>query len=410
MKNVKRIVALLLALVMAFCLVACHKKDEVAVSSGDFKITSAMYSYYLISADMEAKNYIDDNTDLYDTSAENFDYFKQTIDGKSYTDYVEELAINNCLKAIAYQKLCADNGLTLDAETIASAEYNAEDEWYGYSAYYYYGDYYGYQAFMPQNGVSFETFKEVYKINYYGDLYFNHVYGEGGEKEVADADIQKALDENYAAVYLLSKSYTSSDVDDVKAEMEKFKERLQNGEDFDTVYEDFYSTDDDTSSDDTSSDSTSSDSTSSDTASSEDNTSSDAASSEADESNTDTSSEDTSSNEESEDPKPKDSNIQIVGAEDTQYAFGKFEDVKAMAVDEVKLIEDSDSSVIYLAVKKDINSDSYYKDTLLASDILYLLKGDEFNEFIDTYIATLEYSVSNFAIGQFKVKKIYYGE
>ena len=78
-------------------------------------------------------------------------------------------------------------------------------------------------------------------------------------------------------------------------------------------------------------------------------------------------------------------------------------------MDEIKLIDDTDKKALYLVVKKDINSDTYYKETLLASDILYLLKGDEFTETVEEYMKSMDYSVSKFAINQFKVKNISYG-
>ncbi len=398
MKNIKRTAALLLAFIMAFCLVACHPKDEVAVSSGDYKITSAMYSYFLVIADMQAQNYVNEN---FDTTAEGFDYFKQEIEGKSYSDYVKALALENCVRAIAYQKLCAEKGLTLDTESIANAEYMAQYNWYYYG--YNYGYQYGYGDFLPQNGISYETYTEAMKINYYGDTYFKSIYDVGGEKEIAETDIQKAFDENFAAVYMLSKSYTEKDLSSVKAELEKYKERLQKGEDFETIYNEFNKVEEDKT-DNTSSNSTSSTDTSSDTASS-DQTSSDSTSSDVT-SSSGTSSEDATEEEE----KPEDELIQIVGSEETEsnYKFAKFADVKAMAQDEIKLIEDSENSVVYLVVKKDINADKYYRKNI-NSDVLYLLKGDEFTETVETYMASIDYEVNKFAINQFKVKNIYYG-
>ena len=79
MKMFKKALALILAVVFVFTLAACHPKDEVAISAGDYKITSAMYSYFLTMADAEAKNLI--NTDEeYDTEAKGFSYYKQKID------------------------------------------------------------------------------------------------------------------------------------------------------------------------------------------------------------------------------------------------------------------------------------------------------------------------------------------
>ncbi len=398
MKNIKKATALLIAVFMVLCLSACHPKGEVAVSSGDIKITSAMYSYYLVMADMEAQNYVEEN---FDTSVEGFDYYKQEIEGKSYEDYVKDLALEHCVKAIAYQKLCAENELELSTDDIANAEYNAQYNWYYYG--YNYGYQYGYGDFLPLNGVSYETYAEAMKVNYYGDTYFKHIYDEGGEKEISKEDIQKALDENYIAVYALTESYTDdATLKTAKEKLTKYVDRLNAGEEFKKIYDEHNKTEDTTSSEVSSTTSSAASSDTSSNASSSEVTSS---------TSSDTTSSETSSSAEDTTPKAKDELIQIIGSNETEsgYQFAKYDEVKAMAEDEIKLIEDSDSKVVYLIVKKDINEDSYYKEHQLASDLLYLLKGDEFTETVEDYMAGIEYDVSSFAIGQFKVKNINYG-
>lgn len=392
----RKSVAFLIAAVMVFCLAACHPKDEVAISSDDIKITSAMYSYYLVMADMEAQNKVN-NDESVDTTASGFDYHKQTIDGKKYDEYVKDVALQHSLKAIAYQKLCAEKDIELSTEDIANAEYAAQYNWYYYG--YNYGYQYGYGDFLPLNGVYYDTYAEVTKVNYYGDAYFKSIYDKGGEKEISADDIQKAMDENYIAVYTITETYTDDTAQDVKDKLTKYADRLKNGEEFKTIYNEHNKTEDSSS---TTSSDTSSTTTSSETASSENTSSA---------TDSDTSSSATSSEEKTEEPKAKDELIVIVGSEETDsnYKFDKFEDIKKMEMDEIKLIDDTDKKALYLVVKKDINSDTYYKETLLASDILYLLKGDEFTETVEDYMKSMDYSVSKFAINQFKVKNISYG-
>lgn len=377
MKTIKRIIAVILVLALGICLVACHPKDETAVSLGDIKITSAMYSYYLMMADMEAQNRVSESG--VDMTAKNFDIYKQEIDGKKYVDFVEELALNNCKKAIAYMKLCKDAGLTLDDVSISNASQTAMYYWY----------YSGYSSILPLNGINYETFVEINKINYYGDIYFKHLYDKGGDKEIPEADIMSTMEENFVAAYLIQKQYTDATLEEIKTKFQGYKERLEKGEDFKTINEEFEKSEQPE--DTTSSTTTSSGDASSNTSS---NTSSGATSSEDDT------------------PKAKDELIQIKGSKETEdsgYYFAKFDDLKAMALDEVKLIEDTENKVLYLAIKKDIKADSYYREELLESTLLYLIKGDEFEEMIKTYTLELEVEVNKFAIGQFKVKKINYG-
>lgn len=359
MKIFKKIAALVLVAAFVLSLAGCHPKDETAIISGDYKVTSALYSYYLVMADSEAKSIID-NSDDYDTSKKGFSYYKQKIDGKKFEAFVKDLALENCLKHIAYEKLCDDNKLKLDKDALANAESQAE----------YYWSYYGYGQIFQQNGVGYETYKKIMVNSALADRYFMSLYDVDGTKAVSADDIQKTLDENYAAVYILSKDYSTEekpDVDALKADLEKYKTRLEAGEDFTAVYNDFNGIKEE-----------------------------------------DNKKEDTKT-ESSDKPAPKDENISIVGSKDTGVAFSLFDKVKELAVDTVSILHDEEAKCLYIVVKKDINADSYYKDEYLKSDILYLLKDEEFEKDITAYAKELDYNVSNYAINQFKVKKIYDG-
>ena len=134
MKKIKSFIAMLLVIVLALSFTACHEKGEVAITAGDYKITSAMYSYYLMLADSEAKQIINEDTEKYDTSAKGFSYFKQEIEGKKFETYVKELAIKKCITAIAYQKICDEKGLKLDDKTIENAENSVAYYWNYYGS------------------------------------------------------------------------------------------------------------------------------------------------------------------------------------------------------------------------------------------------------------------------------------
>lgn len=388
MKKIKSFIAMLLVIVLALSFTACHEKGEVAITAGDYKITSAMYSYYLMLADSEAKQIINEDTEKYDTSAKGFSYFKQEIEGKKFETYVKELAIKKCITAIAYQKICDEKGLKLDDKTIENAENSVA----------YYWNYYGYSQMLPANGIGFETYLSAVKNDYLGDTYFKHIYDKNGEKEVSAAELQKELDENFAAVYLLTKNYSSdanAKVEDIVSKMEEYKTKLQNGESFEKIYKEF----NEIKEEDKNNSSSSSSST-------EENSSS-VSSSDSNKNESNTSSTDNKTEEK--EPEPKDSYISVVGSKDTDYSFEKFDEVKAMALEEIKIISDTENKVVYFIVKKDINADNYYKDTYLASTLLYMLRGDEFEAMIDEYAQKIEYTVDDFAISQFKVKSINYG-
>ncbi len=356
MKQIKGIIAILLMVCMLFSLTGCHEKGEIALGADGYNITSGMYSYYLLMADSDAKSLID-SSEEYDSSAKNFNYLKQTIDGKSYTDYVKELAIKKCLEAITYEKLCKENNVTLEDTVIESSNYQAELYWYSY----------GYSTILEPNGISLDTYKKAVLSTMYADTYFKHLYDEGGEKAISDADIDKTLTEKYAAVYMISKNYSSdstADATDLENKFNDYKARLEKGEEFSKIYNEHNGI-----------------------------------------------AEETKEETEEDDglPKAKDELISILGDEDTIASFEHFGKVLSMKNNAVEVIHDTEDKVIYLIVKKDITEDSYYRDEYLKADILYVLKGDEFDKFIQETAQALEYTTNNHAINQFKVKKIYDG-
>lgn len=390
MKILKKAVALLLAVVFILSLTACHKKDEVAVWSGDYKLTSAMYSYFLVMADSEAKSLISSSED-YDTTATNFSYYKQEIDGKSYETYVKDLAMENCLRYLVLEKLCKEADLKLDDET--------KEGWQSTAQYYWA---YSYGAVLQENGVAYETYEKIMLNDALYSLYFEHLYAEDGEKAVSADSIKTALTENYSAVYMITHDYSEEeepDVDAISTELDKYVTSLKDGTDFATVLATYNS---DNGIEDTEEDTT----TSSDTASSDEESADDTAS---------TDSSDTASSEEEEEEEltPADSNITVLTDYEDTYSgeatlFTKYDEVEKLENGGVALIHDEDAKCYYIVVKKDISADPYYLDAL-SDEILYLLKAEEFDTMLKDTADALDYEVSSYAIGQFKVKKIYDG-
>lgn len=394
MKILKKAVALLLAVVFVLSLTACHKKDEVAVWSGDYELTSAMYSYFLVMADSEAKSLINSSED-YDTQAKNFNYYKQEIDGKSYETYVKDLAMENCLRYLVLEKLCKEADIKLDDET--------KEGWKSTAQYYWN---YSYGPIFLENGVAYSTYEKIMLNDALYSLYFEHLYDEGGEKAVSADSIKAALDENYSAVYMITHDYSEDeepDIDAISTELDKYVKELKDGKEFADVLA-TYNKDNGIKEENNNASSSSGSSSKED--SSTDTSSTD--------SSKDASSNTTSSDEKKEEEKkPADKNITVLTDYEDTYSgdatlFTKYDEVEKLKKDEVALIHDEDAKSYYIVVKKDINADPYYLEAL-TDEILYLLKSDEFDKMIKDTAASLDYEVSNYAINQFKVKKIFDG-
>ena len=392
MKTLKKALALLLAVMFVLSMAACHPKDEAAITSGDNVVTSAMYSYYLTMADLEAKSLIGSSED-YDTTAAGFSYYKQKIDNVPYEEYVKNKALENSLRYLALEKLCKDAKLEIPAEDIKGMESTADYYW-NYS--------YGYV--LMQNGVSFETYKKIFMNDALYSEYFDYLYGAEGEKAVVAESLKTDLTENYSAVYMITHDYskeTEPDVDAISESLNKYVTALKEG----TAYADVlaqYNADNKT---DTSSSTTTSSTTTSSEDASETTSSQDASDT--------TSSNTTSSEEATEEKKAQDSEIKVLTKYEETYTgeatlFTKYEDVEKLGADEVALIHDEDAKAYYIVVKKDITADEYYLETL-SDEIRYLLKGEEFDNLLKETAEKLDYTVHNYAINQFKVKKIYDG-
>ncbi len=114
MKNIKRILALMLMIVVVMSVAGCHPKNEIAVTIGDLEFTSAYYMCALVTADSEAKSKVNESlTEEEQNSGEEIDYYSKKIDDKDYVKWVEDTAIEQLKKIAAYKTLCKENKLEL---------------------------------------------------------------------------------------------------------------------------------------------------------------------------------------------------------------------------------------------------------------------------------------------------------
>lgn len=382
MKTLKKIIALVLAVMMLCCLAACHPKNEVAISAGEYSVTSAVYSYYLIKADSEAKSKVDEVRG--DANATT-NYYSETVDGKPFEQYVRDAALDECKTYIARQKMCDEAGIKLSAEQKANVETNAETYWYSY----------GYSAMLEPNGISLSTYTNILKNEARYSVYFEKLYGKDGDREIPADDINKHFAEHYAAVWMpVEHDYSSVENVDPQVlltQYESYKEMLEDGATFDEVVTAYKGG----------------------TNSSEDSSSSENASSDAsqdDTSSADSSEETSSDNTSSEEDAPKDKNVTILtDSEDTFDAtvFAKFSEVKSLEVGKAAVIHDADSKKIYVVLKKYFFADEYYTEQF-DTEVREALKGDELDADLAKVKDALKLDVNDYAIKQFKIKKIVY--
>lgn len=355
MIKVKRILALLLAVVAMLSFTACHKKNEIAVKIGDIEFTSAYYMCALVNANFEAQNKVYETLSDEEKSGEKaVDYYSKKIDDKKYSEWVKDRAIELLKEKAAYQMLCKENKVDL-LEDIAN---NAT----AYASYYWSS--YGESQYYEPNGVSYDTYIKFLKDTAYSESYFSSVYGKDGEKAIDSETVKTEMYKNFMIANVLDASYTDSMTDDEKAALKEkilgYEADLKAGtKTFEQVYNEFNGIE------------------------------------ETEETQT----------EETDTPSPKDKYATVIGKEDTSYAFDHFETVEKMQVGEVLVIELEEEAGFMLVIKQDIKADDYYIENL-DSTTRHLIADEEFEKLVDDYAKKIKVEINKYAIGQFKVEKI----
>ena len=384
MKNLKRILSIVLILVLALSFAGCHKKGEIAVEVGEWKFTSAYYMCAFIQAEREAQAMVYESLSDKEKQDADLDYTKKKVEGKKYDEWVKDTAIDY-IKGIAFLKtLCKENKLDVDNKELRDT-YNQmipsiwEDTSYGY---YYAEMYFGdtipqgtsLQMNYEPNGVSQATYIDYAVDKSLSETYFNHLYSEGGEKEISKEDIEKEFYGNYELANVLDVTIeNATDKDklaELKAKVEKYKADIESGKmTFAEVKADYEKP-----------------------ATEDKKEESDEHNHEEEDKNTE------EENKTEEAAKPKDENAQVIASEDENYKT-----IKAMKVGEVKIVETE--TALTLIVKQDLKADEYYIKQY-DSTVRHTLKDEEFSKFIEDSLKKEKADVNNYAVKQFKVKKI----
>lgn len=428
MKKISRLLAVVLGVIMiSAAFVGCHDKDEIAFTIGDSKFTSAMYSCVLYAAADSARGDID--TYISDNKIEvdkvNYASYKFDAEGNvsaegtvTYNTFVRNEAIKTLKQFASLEAIMKANNLELDSDSLNSAKYEAACLWnYGCNSYYY--QYYASKGVNPlnyfapmsqdlgENGVAYSTFEKYMIYNSMYDFYFEHLYGEGGEKALPETDINDYMTKHYTVADTITFSKKDSNGKDLsdeklaelKALADGYAERLNAGEAFEDIYaEENKRLEEEKKKDDTSS----SNSTSSGS------TSSNAISSEATSSGT-ASSETTSSEEEDKGYTPPDY-TGLFGDEETSYEYALFSEMLKQDIGKAVVLEDTENSQYLLIVRRDMNDEAYeeYWFDNLRDSITYAMKQDEFDNSLNEYGNSLKLTEDTYATKSFGVDDIKY--
>ncbi len=355
MNTLKRFLALALSLVlMVVCFAGCHEKNEVAVTINGMEFTSAYYACALVFADTEARNLVNEQVSTDGTVSADIVYWNYKVENTDYVKWVKDTAINTIKETAFIKSTCQKNNIELSKEDSELAELQAETQWESIGTY------------MEQNGVGKETFKKYVSDLFLTDVYFEHIYGEGGEKAIAKDAVSKQLSDHYVLVNGLTSDFSSMTDTQKKEAREKFTAYEKALNDGSKTFEQVYLEESGQKP--------------------EDHKHEEPAEGEA---------------------APKDYHASLMSDTNTSFSSDQFETAKKMKVGEVKLITLEEDAGLLLLVKKDIMDDPYYLEEFDMT-LRQELKEDEFLKSIETGAKALTPNINDFAVDQFDVKELVY--
>ena len=357
MKNLKRIMAVALALVFVVTVFAgCHKKNETAVKIGDYKFTSGYYSCALVFADIEGRNEVTKQFEKDGKDTTDIDYLKQKIDGKSYEKWVKNKAIEILKENAGYKALCKEKGFKMTADNKSTSESYANSNW----------DYMGYADLFTANGVSKETYLKFTLDSYYSQIYFDGIYGKDGTNPISEEELKTTLKDKFCLIDRISVDTTDLEDEDIAAKKEQlngYLEKLNSGASFADIFVEY-----------------------------------DLAEGKEEARNVTP-----GDGKES----PIDPNAEVVGDSESSMPCDYYDEITAMQIGENKIIEAENELV--LVKRLDIMSDGYYLtqyDETLRSEVV----GDKADEEARKKADELGVTQIKKAVNLFKVKNITYPE
>lgn len=356
-----------------------------------------------------------------------------TYENQSYdlAGYISALAQDSVVRQVAVKRMMAEHGITLKANR-PDAYAALQEEIAGLKK----------DAFI-ELGFNNESYaKMLEECNYNEAALFYGLYGAGGKRAIAETEIRTYFEENYISYMIVSTALQDSDgndlTDEKKAEVKKqFEDYLalyEKDKDFDAVIHKFEedekakqeAEENDTTTTTTGgttaegATTTTTEATTTTTTTAATTTTTEAPSTTGGETTTTTTGDGHDHEEEEEEHNHR---VDVdAAADDEESELEKA--IKAMAFDEVKIIEykdDSDIPTMALVLKMDPEADrgededgnpvDYYED--VKEDIIYTKKYEEFNDEVTAKMATLSVKINDKAVkacDPYEFRKAFFGE
>lgn len=225
MSLVKKFAAFAVAAVLAVSATGCNGSPEWVMKTDRYSMGSGAY----LDIMMTSINSAGSQVDMKATE----DLFKQKIDDKSVSDWIQEDAERQAKIYMAVNEKFAEDGLELSEEELSTLDAQIA------SYYPQYQMYYGYEV----KGISEDSFRESMLLAAKQSKLFQNLYGEGGTKAVSNEEAKQYYSEHVAKYKAIPLTKDSGDDEtaeknnqDLKTKAEGYLERINNGESIDDVY------------------------------------------------------------------------------------------------------------------------------------------------------------------------------
>ena len=190
MNTVKKISALLLALLLCLPLAACSSQKKI-MSFRDSSITANMYSFWLSSFKTKFVN-------TYNNSADTDAFWDtEVMNGVTTEQYAREQIDNEIRKILIGIQLYREYGLKLDADIVSAIDADIAEKI----------DYYGSRASLNETlsafGINADILRDIYIAEEKLYAVYDYLYGENGVEKVTDAEIDAYYRANYSRVKYL---------------------------------------------------------------------------------------------------------------------------------------------------------------------------------------------------------------
>lgn len=226
MSLLKKVTAAAAASAIALSLASCGKDTTWGADIDGTRLRAGILIYFQSEALADAYGYMGEN----DTNVLDI-----TIEGQPARDWINNKAIEDMRKYVAVENKFSELGLSFQNKEDELAKINLQQWWEYIGAYY------------EAMGIGEQSYMDAGLNDTKKSALFNYYYGEGGEKAASEDEIKSYLEDNYARIRYIEMPLKdgegnilkSDEKADVLKMAEDYLERAKNGESFDVLSKEY---------------------------------------------------------------------------------------------------------------------------------------------------------------------------